>query len=699
MIPEIVFDTEEFDSIFEEARGKIAGMYPEWTDYNYHDPGITLLEVFAWLKEGQQFYMDQTGEEQMEKFLKLLGTRRLRKEPAQAVLVVDVEENLLLPKGTKFYADNICYETVESNYVIKQDIVKCFHGYEEIEGFIDKRQLGFGYSLHFPMFGSEPGRRDTFYIGLLDALPEQTEISIYFQFYKDYEVKRNPLTQQMVVPFVHYVMECLTEEGWMEVKVRQDDTFSFLQDGQFYFELPVAMSEGTVLGEEGYFLRIRILDGEYDVAPVLDSFSINVLKVWQHEQVVEHSTTQDFTIQEDGMLAWRGTNYLDIFGETDIYIENSGYLKKSPVVQKYIDVKHGFCSFACKLPDGTEQPERIHMVSSFEEGRRMQVLGMGTEYPDQTYSLSDTEALYEDFSLMVEEKDGYQIWEKVEDFADSGPEDRHFRFDSREGTVQFGDGYHGLPPDGEIRILSYARSAGVMGKVKDGQIQKASMEYDEAIQVFQPESSVGGRSEETFEQSFLRVREDMERPVTAVSYQDYENYVKKTPGLMIASCKALLPQQVKEIFPYYDESAVTMVVKPYQKGTGKSIWKAYWKNIKAYIEPFRMAGTSVYLIGAEYIQFEVYVEVSLESHYVEGEQMVKEAVETFFQNLSKDFGCCVYYSRLYGALDMLSCVKNLHALSMEVRGMGVKHLPDGSVQVPPHAVIELSHAEYQFTVS
>lgn len=698
MIPEIVFDTEEFDSIFEEARGRIAGLYPEWTDYNYHDPGITMLELFSWLKEGQQFYMDQTGEEQKEKFLKLLGTKRLRKEPASACILVEPEEDMILPKGTRFYADSICYETTESNYVMKEGITKCFYGNTKVQAFLDKRQLCSGHSLRFPLFGNAPKPGDAFYIGLESALPEQTELSIYFKFFTDYEVKRNPLEKEMPVPFVQYVMEYLTDAGWKEVASKRDETFGFLQDGQFFFQLATSMKEGTVLGEEGYFLRIRILDGCYDSPPLLESISTNMLRVQQIEQLIEHCVIKDYEKQEDGTVTCRGTTFLSMFGETDLYIEEQGTLKELSVVKKYINSKKGFCSFSFQLPKGTETLDRIHMVSSFGEGKRMRVLGNGNEYPDQIYSLSDENGLYEAFSIMAEAEGQYEIWEKVEDFSDSAPEDKHFTFDSREGKVRFGNGYHGLPPDGEIRILSYARCLGVMGKVKDNQIRHISQEFEGDIFITNPVSSWGGQSEETLEQSFLRVRREMEHPITAVSYKDYEAYIKRTPGLMIASCKALLPQEVKEIFPYYDESAITVVVKPYAKEAKKKLLEAYRKNIIAYLEPFRMAGTSVYLIRPEYVQFEVYAEVALKSHYVEGEEKVKETVETFFYNLSREFGCCVHYSRLYGAIDMLSCVRSLHALSLEVKGTGVKHLPDGSVQVPPHAVVELKLADYQFTL-
>ena len=49
MLPEMQLDDQSFEEIVRGARKKIARIYPEWTDYNEHDPGITFLELLAGL--------------------------------------------------------------------------------------------------------------------------------------------------------------------------------------------------------------------------------------------------------------------------------------------------------------------------------------------------------------------------------------------------------------------------------------------------------------------------------------------------------------------------------------------------------------------------------------------------------------------------------------------------------------------------
>ena len=70
MLPLKILDNELFDEIVAQARKNINKYYPDWTDYNLHDPGITFIELFAWLKEIQQYHLDQIGTPNRKKFLK-----------------------------------------------------------------------------------------------------------------------------------------------------------------------------------------------------------------------------------------------------------------------------------------------------------------------------------------------------------------------------------------------------------------------------------------------------------------------------------------------------------------------------------------------------------------------------------------------------------------------------------------------------
>ena len=68
-----VLDDVTFAQLVEEAKKRIPQYGTGWTDYNLSDPGITLIEMLAWLTEAQVFFLDQITDRDIRKFLKLLG--------------------------------------------------------------------------------------------------------------------------------------------------------------------------------------------------------------------------------------------------------------------------------------------------------------------------------------------------------------------------------------------------------------------------------------------------------------------------------------------------------------------------------------------------------------------------------------------------------------------------------------------------
>ncbi|MCL6458570.1 MAG: hypothetical protein K6T85_11250, partial [Gorillibacterium sp.] len=62
-----------FNELVADAKSLIPLYDPEWTNYNPSDPGITLIELFAWFSEMVLYRIDQVTEENHLQFLKLLG--------------------------------------------------------------------------------------------------------------------------------------------------------------------------------------------------------------------------------------------------------------------------------------------------------------------------------------------------------------------------------------------------------------------------------------------------------------------------------------------------------------------------------------------------------------------------------------------------------------------------------------------------
>ena len=61
--------------LVDQARLRIIHYCPEWTDYNLSDPGITLIELFAWMTELIAYRLNQVPEKNYVKFMELLGMK------------------------------------------------------------------------------------------------------------------------------------------------------------------------------------------------------------------------------------------------------------------------------------------------------------------------------------------------------------------------------------------------------------------------------------------------------------------------------------------------------------------------------------------------------------------------------------------------------------------------------------------------
>jgi hypothetical protein len=71
-IPLPILDDRRFDDLVEELRALIPRYCPEWTDHNPSDPGITLIELFAWLGENQIYRLNRLPDASRRQLLSLL---------------------------------------------------------------------------------------------------------------------------------------------------------------------------------------------------------------------------------------------------------------------------------------------------------------------------------------------------------------------------------------------------------------------------------------------------------------------------------------------------------------------------------------------------------------------------------------------------------------------------------------------------
>ena len=72
-LPKENLDDKTFEELVKEAVSRIPVYAPEWTAHNIHDPGITFIELFAWLAEMQIYRLNMISDKSYRKFLTLVG--------------------------------------------------------------------------------------------------------------------------------------------------------------------------------------------------------------------------------------------------------------------------------------------------------------------------------------------------------------------------------------------------------------------------------------------------------------------------------------------------------------------------------------------------------------------------------------------------------------------------------------------------
>ena len=88
MIPPPKLDDRTFHDIVEEAISMIPRYAPEWTNHNPSDPGITLIELAAWMTDLLIYRLNQVPDKNYVAFLNLLGIKLRPPRAAQGARAV-----------------------------------------------------------------------------------------------------------------------------------------------------------------------------------------------------------------------------------------------------------------------------------------------------------------------------------------------------------------------------------------------------------------------------------------------------------------------------------------------------------------------------------------------------------------------------------------------------------------------------------
>lgn len=95
-LPSPNLDDRRFQQLVDEAKRYVQQRAPEWTDHNVSDPGVTLIETFAYLVDQLLYRLNRVPDKNYLAFLDLLGIQLYPPSAAAA----DVDFWLSAPSPT-----------------------------------------------------------------------------------------------------------------------------------------------------------------------------------------------------------------------------------------------------------------------------------------------------------------------------------------------------------------------------------------------------------------------------------------------------------------------------------------------------------------------------------------------------------------------------------------------------------------------
>ena len=140
MIPAPKLDDRTYADIVAEAMRLIPRYCPEWTDHNPSDPGITVLELTAWMTELILYRLNRVPEKNYLAFLDMIGIRLRSPQPARGLITFDLvagAEKQVVREGTQVATqqatedDTVIFETQRELIVVGAPLDRCFSYFNE----------------------------------------------------------------------------------------------------------------------------------------------------------------------------------------------------------------------------------------------------------------------------------------------------------------------------------------------------------------------------------------------------------------------------------------------------------------------------------------------------------------------------------------------------------------------------------------
>jgi hypothetical protein len=260
VIPKSNLDDRTFDDIVAEAVRLIPRYCPEWTNHNTSDPGITLVELFAWMTEMTLYRLNKVPEKTYLSLLELMGLSLVPPQSARAIIkffpVEGYEKPVKIKSGTKIAAlndesDSLVFETEKEISVNSSVLAACVNrSGERWTDYCTDEGLQ-----PFELFDTRNSVEHILYIAspAFKYLVNEHHVEIAFEAVQDILSANDELTN-------HLYWEYWDGRAWMHIKSELSVTGSRQKDNTVYLSGPADIQPCSVNGKENSYLRAVLAD-------------------------------------------------------------------------------------------------------------------------------------------------------------------------------------------------------------------------------------------------------------------------------------------------------------------------------------------------------------------------------------------------------------------------------------------------------
>jgi predicted phage baseplate assembly protein len=491
-IPLPNLDDRRWSDLFEDGRANITRYSPQWTDHNLHDPGITLIDLYAWLAEMTNYRLNRVPSRHKRKFLELLGFTVQNPVPAEAVLSfapAPATTPFVLVAGCEFEGtdpdqNRIAFRTLRDTTV--QPITLEAVQVDEGSGTLADRTHDFADGFPIQPLGSHPAAGAALYLGFASptadiplalglriAGPGQDRVErlrIITEAAEEAVACQPVQTRTQCVPpaappapalpphhSVSIAWEAWTTAGWTALSP-QDNTRSLTLDGLVEFKLPtniVAKTFGTV-ATAYFYVRCRMTAGSYDAIPILLDVVVNAAPA---EQAIP--VTESFVIKAGAIVSGAAPSTGDL---VQIFFDATA----TGVIQS---LTFGAGSGPQLRVLGYKAPTAANAGALILDA---ELSGIGAGLPSQIINVRQPQAADDSVSLFTLSGTTWQQWTARDDFDSSTRTDFHFVLDAVTGSITFGTGERGqTPPADSMIVVRYRTTYAATGNVAPHTVNRA----------------------------------------------------------------------------------------------------------------------------------------------------------------------------------------------------------------------------------